>query len=132
LDDFKQVNDRLGHPAGDQALRAIAEVLARKLRTEDIAARVGGEEFGILAPQTDRDGAQILGEQLRQLAEDNEWSRGVGQMALTVSIGTATFPNDADAACDLIQKADVALYRAKRSGRNRVVSYAPNCDETEK
>jgi len=131
LDHFKQVNDRLGHPAGDRALVVVSGILRDNVRNDDTVARYGGEEFAVLAPFADTPGAGILAERLRSLIERNEWSKGAGRMPLTVSIGTASFPADADAASDLVHKADVALYRAKRNGRNRVIAYSSSADDTE-
>lgn len=132
IDRFKMVNDRLGHPAGDRALAVVAAILREHVRSEDTVARYGGEEFAVLAPFSDMSGARVLANRLRSLVEANEWSRAAGRMPLTVSIGTATFPDDADTAADLIHKSDIALYRAKQAGRNRVVTYSHNGEDTEK
>ena len=132
VDHFKLINDRLGHAAGDRALAVVAAILRDNVRSEDTVARYGGEEFAVLAPFSDATGARILGERLRSLVEKNDWSKGEGRMPLTISIGTATFPDDADAGLDLIHKSDIALYRAKHAGRNRVVNYSSNGEDTEK
>ncbi len=132
IDHFKRINDRLGHPAGDRALSVVAAILRDNVRGEDTVARYGGEEFAILAPFSDVRGARILGERLRVLVENNDWSKGEGRLPLTVSVGTATFPNDAEAVLDLIHKSDIALYRAKHGGRNRVVSYSGGGEDTER
>lgn len=132
VDHFKLINDRLGHAAGDRALTVIASILRENVRGEDTVARYGGEEFAVLAPFADVAGSRILAERLRSLVERNDWSKGEGRMPLTISIGIATFPNDADAGLDLIHKADIALYRAKHAGRNRVVSYSSSGEDTER
>ncbi len=132
VDHFKLINDRLGHSAGDRALAIVAGILRDNVRGEDTVARYGGEEFAVLAPFAGIEGARNLGERLRGLVERNEWSKGEGRLPLTVSIGTATFPYDADAALDLIHKSDIALYRAKHAGRNRVMSYSGNGQDTER
>lgn len=132
VDHFKLINDRLGHAAGDRALAVVAGILRDNVRSEDTVARYGGEEFAVLAPFSDVMGARILGERLRSLVERNDWSKGEGRMPLTISVGTATFPDDADAGLDLIHKSDIALYRAKHAGRNRVVNYSSNGEDTEK
>jgi len=132
LDHFKQVNDRLGHPAGDRALAVVAGILRDNVRNDDTVARYGGEEFAVLAPFADMPGARILAERIRIIVERNEWSKGEGRVPLTVSIGSATFPIDADAASDLVHKADVALYQAKHSGRNRIITYSSSTDDTER
>jgi len=132
IDHFKLVNDRLGHPAGDRALSVVATILRENVRGEDTVARYGGDEFAVLAPLTDAKGARTLGERLRTLVERNDWSKGEGRLPLTISVGTATFPDDAEATLDLIHKSDIALYRAKHAGRNRVVSYSGSGEDTEK
>ncbi len=132
VDHFKLINDRLGHAAGDRALAVVAGILRDNVRSEDTVARYGGEEFAVLAPFADVSGARILAERLRALVERNEWSKGEGRMPLTISVGTATFPNDADAGLDLIHKSDIALYRAKHAGRNCVVSYSGGGQDTER
>lgn len=132
IDRFKLINDRLGHPAGDRALSVVAAILRDNVRGEDTVARYGGEEFAVLAPFSDASGARVLAERLRVLVENNDWSKGEGRLPLTISVGTATFPNDAEASLDLIHKSDIALYRAKHAGRNRVVSYSGRGEDTEK
>lgn len=116
VDDFKAYNDKFGHPAGDTALRTVAEILKETLRGADVAARYGGEEFAILLPQTSSEEAAQIGERLRRRIEKAEFSgRNV-----TVSIGIASCSNEVDSAKDLISAADVALYSAKNQGRNNV------------
>jgi diguanylate cyclase (GGDEF)-like protein len=121
LDDFKQVNDRFGHQAGDDALRAFAEILRATAREIDLPARYGGEEFAVLLPQTDLEGAQRLAERLRRGLVARPLSAGPGTlMAVTASFGVASFPAAATPAA-LFAAADEALYRAKRRGKNCVV-----------
>jgi diguanylate cyclase (GGDEF)-like protein len=123
LDHFKQFNDLYGHLAGDQCLRRVAELIAgRIMRPQDFAARFGGEEFAVLLPNTDREGAQPVTEGIRtavlELAIDHIGNpRGLA----TVSVGYATvIPGPGDTEAGLIQLADASLYQAKRRGRNRV------------
>ncbi len=116
VDDFKSYNDSFGHPAGDSALQAVAEILKESLRGADVAARYGGEEFAILLPQTSSEEAAQIGERIRKHVERTE----VPNRGLTVSIGIASCSNDVDTARDLISAADVALYAAKNQGRNNV------------
>ncbi len=129
LDHFKRVNDTYGHPAGDRVLKAIAEHLKAKLRSTDIVARFGGEEFAILLLDTDRtmayQTALKLCESIRALpihVDDDD--TGIEQV--TASIGVATFPHDAATTADIIEAADRALYVAKNSGRDQVVQAERN------
>lgn len=124
IDCFKGFNDRYGHPAGDSCLRAVAGALASQAyRPADMAARIGGEEFGILLPVTDENGAMQVAERLRaSVAALSIVHPGSGTGTVTVSVGVATihpFSPDAEAS-QLISTADRALYRAKEAGRNGV------------
>ncbi len=116
VDDFKSYNDRYGHPAGDSALRIVAEILRETLRGADVAARYGGEEFAILLPQTSSEEAAQIGERIRKKIERAE----VANRTVTASIGIASCSNEVDSPKDLISAADVALYAAKNHGRNNV------------
>jgi diguanylate cyclase (GGDEF)-like protein len=121
LDDFKQVNDRYGHQAGDDVLRAFSDILRTTVREIDLPARYGGEEFAVLLPQTDMEGAHRLAERLRRSLASRPMSAGPGSLvAVTASFGVAAFP-DAPTPAALFATADDALYRAKRQGKNCVV-----------
>jgi diguanylate cyclase (GGDEF)-like protein len=121
LDDFKQVNDRFGHPTGDEVLRAFAAILRLNVREIDLPARYGGEEFAVLLPQTDAEGAHELAERLRRSLASRPLSATPGSfVAITSSFGVATFP-EAPTPAALFAAADEALYRAKRQGKNCVV-----------
>lgn len=121
LDDFKQINDRYGHQAGDEVLRAFAAVLRDTAREVDLPARYGGEEFAILLPQTDATGARRLAERLRRNLSSKPISTSTGELvAVTASFGVAAYP-DAPTAAALFAAADDALYKAKASGKNCVV-----------
>lgn len=115
LDHFKGYNDQVGHPGGDKALKAVAKLLKETARSGDYAARVGGEEFALILPQSSKINAVTLAERIR-LAMDQT------SLPLTLSVGVAAFPQDAHTADELVQAADRALYEAKRQGRNRVVA----------
>ncbi|WP_343518620.1 diguanylate cyclase [Sphingomonas sp.] len=120
LDHFKQVNDRLGHAAGDAALLSFADVMRANLRGEDVIARLGGEEFAILFPTLSASAALAACERLRHALETTEIVTAPGSFRITVSIGLA--PMHAGVPADeLLQRADAALYRAKAAGRNRTV-----------
>jgi diguanylate cyclase (GGDEF)-like protein len=122
LDDFKQVNDRYGHQAGDEVLQTFADILRTTVREIDLPARYGGEEFAVLLPQTDLVGAHQLAERLRRaLAARPMATHPGGLVAVTASFGVAAFP-DAPTPAALFAAADEALYRAKRAGKNCVVS----------
>jgi diguanylate cyclase (GGDEF)-like protein len=126
LDGFKRFNDRNGHPAGDVALRRLAYALERTTRAIDHVARVGGEEFTILAPESDSAGTLALAERLRRAVEI-EFS---GEEALTASCGVASFPANGLDRASLIQAADRALYEAKERGRNRAIAAPPPGSES--
>lgn len=119
LDDFKAVNDSLGHPAGDVVLKTVAEYLTRSVRQADILCRYGGEEFVVLLPQTPPDQAAILAERLRAGIAELRIPVPERELAVTVSIGVAGLPPHGDGA-GLVAAADRALYRAKQGGKNRV------------
>jgi diguanylate cyclase (GGDEF)-like protein len=124
LDDFKDVNDLFGHQAGDEVLRAFSEVLQGRIRGIDLAARLGGEEFAILLPETDAPGAEGLAENLRVEVAGLAVQVGAAQIHTTASFGVAAFP-EARTADELMTAADLALYSAKRQGKNRVVAVNP-------
>ncbi len=122
LDDFKSINDRFGHPTGDEVLRAFADLLQASVREIDLAGRWGGEEFVLLLPGTDLDGGAKLAGRIRQSLAEHELAGLDGAtFHVTASFGVAAFP---DAPCEdqLVAAADAALYDAKRLGKNRIGS----------
>jgi len=120
LDDFKQVNDRFGHPTGDDALRFFAHTLTETAREMDVAGRWGGEEFALVLPGTDAEGGRHLAERARAAFAEREMQAEDGsRVSLTASFGVASYPEEGSLD-DLIAAADAALYEAKRSGKNRV------------
>ncbi len=122
IDHFKQVNDRLGHAAGDAVLRHFAAITLGTLRKIDLVGRIGGEEFALILPGTDAEGARLYAERLRRSVEGHACLVGATEVPLTVSIGLTLFTAD-DGGNDLpLARADAALYRAKQEGRNRVAS----------
>jgi diguanylate cyclase (GGDEF)-like protein len=120
LDGFKAVNDRLGHLAGDETLRGVAEVLLKNSRAIDVVSRYGGDEFAVLLPETSPDGAAPYAERVRDVLAGYSFSHG---RQITASFGFASLPVDVAAADELIRAADEALYAAKRSGKNCVAAY---------
>jgi diguanylate cyclase (GGDEF)-like protein len=122
FDNFKHINDRAGHEAGDMALRMFAENVLAELRGVDCAARFGGDEFVVILPQADTEGALLVAERLRKRIEKMEVP-GFGKV--TASFGVATFPDHASSRDTLIVAADRALYTSKDEGRNRVTVVEP-------
>jgi diguanylate cyclase (GGDEF)-like protein len=115
IDNFKQINDRYGHRRGDQVLRALSTLIRKTARDLDICARYGGEEFALVLPQTGPREALQLAERLRRRVE-KQFRK---DYRVTISAGVATCPLNAKSASALIEKADQALYRSKREGKNR-------------
>lgn len=124
VDLFKGINDRFGHLAGDKVLRLIAAELARRLRKTDFIARYGGEEFVVLLPSTPLDGGQQVLEALRRAVEACPFHFRGERVTITVSIGLAAFQAE-EAPEQVFERADQALYRAKREGRNRLCRAEP-------
>jgi diguanylate cyclase (GGDEF)-like protein len=120
LDHFKRVNDRFGHLAGDAALRHLAGLLKRALRTRDVAVRLGGEEFALWLPDADLAVATDVAERVRSMIADTPLRWNGHEIRLTCSLGVAAMPGSTTAVANLYRTADAALYRAKERGRNRV------------
>jgi two-component system cell cycle response regulator len=125
IDHFKSVNDTHGHDIGDEVLREFANRISANVRGIDLACRYGGEEFVVAMPDTDVDFAYAIAERLRKSVETTpfEISRAPGALNVTISIGIAVSMSD-DNSEKLLHRADQALYRAKREGRNRVIKAA--------
>ena len=117
IDNFKIRNDRWGHAAGDEVLRRLGVILSCELRMADMAARFGGEEFVILLPGSDAAGATVVAERLKDTMATQEWTGS----PVTLSIGVSTMSRSTESEEHLVHAADVALYRAKRTGKNRVL-----------
>jgi diguanylate cyclase (GGDEF)-like protein len=121
LDFFKQVNDSYGHLAGDSVLVQIANVMKTSVRSSDLVGRYGGEEFGLLLPETGSKGCRVYAERIRKRIEDTRFDAAANQIHVTVSGGIATYPEiTVDSVDELWRKADAALYGAKKKGRNRI------------
>src|SRR5712664_2226395 len=118
LEGFKSVNDDLGHPAGDETLRAMADILLKQSRGINVICRYGGDEFAVLLVETSKSGARLYADRIRYVL--STWAFAHGRR-VTASFGIASLPEDvAPAADELIRAADEALYAAKRAGKNRV------------
>ncbi|MBN1961833.1 MAG: diguanylate cyclase [Deltaproteobacteria bacterium] len=125
IDHFKSVNDTYGHPVGDKVLKRVANIVAQTARAKiDTVARYGGEEFAVLLPETDQQGALQLAERIRVLVKDEQFYCEQGKFRSSISLGIATYPDDATTKPKLIDCADQALYFAKHQGRNRCINYA--------
>lgn len=124
LDDFKRINDIFGHQGGDMVLVKVANIIMQEKRTEDIAARYGGEEIVLILPRTERPNAMIVGDRIRQAVEKMRIDYEGKQIKLTISGGLASFSLDAPEADSLIKSADQALYIAKNSGKNKISTYS--------
>ena len=125
IDHFKAVNDRHGHQVGDEVIRRLARLLTTEARTEDVPCRYGGEEFMLLMPKMPLEAARERAERWRTRFARISVPTGAQKVTTTLSIGIAEFPTHGSTAEALTQCADVALYQAKATGRDRVVSYAP-------
>ncbi|MFP3873336.1 MAG: diguanylate cyclase [Thiohalophilus sp.] len=125
LDYFKQVNDTHGHPAGDHTLRVLAALLKKQVREADYVGRYGGEEFGMILTDTAEKDARDTAERIRRLVEEKAFAiSDSATINITLSVGLATYPDDAGNAETLFACADKALYKAKETGRNRVISFS--------
>lgn len=125
-DNFKQYNDKYGHPKGDEVLRRIASSIRESVRSVDIAARYGGEEFAVIMTETGKNGAMVVAEKIRSSIEQQMFQDEGGGTShnVTVSIGVSTYPDDTKDMNELIKLADDALYTAKREGKNRVCEHS--------
>ena len=124
VDFFKKVNDNHGHPIGDEVLRRVARVLADVARKIDIVARYGGEEFAVVLESSTAEQARAVGDRMRQEVGKIVVDTEQGPLSVTMSVGVAAFPEDSRDRAAIIERADHALYHAKHSGRNQVVTYA--------
>lgn len=120
VDHFKNINDSYGHSVGDQVLCMLVDNLKKQIRTSDVLFRYGGEEFTIVLNNTDSTGANLLAQRVRCAIEEIIYKHQETSLQLTISVGMATLAED-EAATTLLQRADEALYSAKKLGRNRVV-----------
>jgi diguanylate cyclase (GGDEF)-like protein len=120
VDNFKQINDCCGHPAGDAVLVRVAQICKAALRQQDLIGRTGGEEFLVICPESLPDAAWQIAERLRQAIEATRFDDICQDLRVTLSVGVAQFHDRQDSLDAMIERADSALYRAKSGGRNRV------------
>jgi len=125
VDFFKKVNDEYGHDVGDEVLVGVAKILKENVPKSDVVARFGGEEFLILLVDIRKGEAERVAEKLRQKVEGTYFETKAGSLKKTISIGVSEFPVDSKGIWQVIKFADVALYKAKQLGRNRVVRFRP-------
>lgn len=123
VDHFKNINDEFGHLTGDQILREIGEIISQNIREIDIAGRYGGEEFTVALPDTNQEGARFAAERIRSAVKKKVIKAYDATIQTTLSIGTTTFPQDGKMVNELIDRADWALYRAKKMGRNCICTF---------
>ena len=123
IDDFKRCNDTYGHMVGDVILKEMARVIKENVREIDIVARYGGEEISLVLPDTAEESARTVAERLRRKIEEHVFRAYDEKLRLTVSVGVSIYPKDSSEAKALIEKADAALYAAKKSGKNVVCEY---------
>lgn len=124
IDNFKSFNDTYGHLVGDAILKTVADAIRSNCREIDLIGRFGGEEFTVVLPITSKDGALFAAERIRRSIESTSIRAFDETLSVTVSIGVASFPQDAKTNQELVDKADWALYRSKRTGKNKVSVYA--------
>ncbi len=121
LDHFKKINDNYGHQFGDQVLKTVASVMALAIRKEDLAARYGGEEFALILENSDKKGAWLMAERIRTDIAGLEFLSAGHKVGVTISLGIASYPEDAQLKSHIIELSDQALYKAKGQGRNQTV-----------
>jgi two-component system, cell cycle response regulator len=128
VDNLKHYNDQNGHLRGSEVLRTVAQIVVREARSIDLVAKYGGDEFVVILPQTTREGAIVLAERVKVSVENTAFPL-VPPGVITVSLGVATYPANGITAGELLEGADIALYAAKQSGKNRVETAGGDPDD---
>jgi diguanylate cyclase (GGDEF)-like protein len=124
-DNLKEINDRYGHEAGDKLLKHMSNILEESSRGYDLLARTGGDEFVVLLPGPDAENAEVIAERIRKAIDNSSFDYKGNHVSSTVSIGIASFPESSNNIDELLDKADKAMYRSKKQGRNQVTRYSP-------
>jgi diguanylate cyclase (GGDEF)-like protein len=124
LDGLKAANDRFGHESGDRLLRAVGDIVRRDVRATDVPARYAGDEFVLILPETDLNGAALVADKIRVDISRLALAHDRAVMRTTASIGLVTYPEDGRTAAELLRRADLAMYEAKRRGRDQIVRFA--------
>lgn len=135
IDHFKEINDTFGHDAGDMVLKNLGVLMGKFVRESDYAARYGGEEIVIITPLTDGQHAAFIAERLRKKIDESvmipvDTKKGIAETRITVSIGVAVYDSDMESIEELLKRADMAMYRAKHEGRNRIFLCDGSTSET--
>jgi diguanylate cyclase (GGDEF)-like protein len=131
VDELKKVNDHFGHAAGTRLLKTVAGSISDCIRTSDVLARYGGDEFVILMPHTRSEAARIAAERIRAAIHKSSFGMNGQHIVASTSIGIASYPESVNIAANVLEKADVALYRSKQSGRDRVTVYRREFESVE-
>lgn len=131
VDFFKQVNDTHGHDAGDNILKELARILKKAARTSDLVIRYGGEEFMLLLPDADQEGSLIIAERIRKNMEDAVFDLPTTKLKKTLSVGVSVYPEEGTGFWETVKHADIALYEAKSTGRNKVIFFDPSMRDHE-
>jgi diguanylate cyclase (GGDEF)-like protein len=125
IDFFKSVNDRYGHDVGDEVIKTVGNILQNHKRTSDIIGRIGGEEFALFLPEASSESAPAAAERFRRLVAECSIDAGSERISVTRSVGVGASHDQTSGIAQMMKEADIALYEAKRSGRNRVCRFEP-------
>jgi diguanylate cyclase (GGDEF)-like protein len=123
VDSLKGINDRYGHTAGSRLIRTIGQSISESVRNTDVVARYGGDEFVIMTTHTGTDEAHMVAERIRAAIHNTSFDMKGNRISTTVSVGIASFPECVNEAVEVLDKADIALYKSKQTGRDRVTYY---------